>query len=190
MGRNLARALRRRCLRASAGSSTSMLPVDAPMKTLMPHASSVVDALDLLEVRVRRAEIEAVVDVARRRGDSAFLGERRAIRRRRLGVRHVQKARDAAAERRQRFGRERRLVREARLAAMHLVVDEAGQQVLAARDRSSSCRPDVAPVPMRSMRSPRIKTSAATTCPSLTTCALANSTEFMTASSRSDPSQR
>ena len=89
------------------------------------------DALDFLEVRVRRAEIEAVVDVARGGRDAAFLCERGTIRGRRLRVRHVEEARDAAAERRQRLRRKRRLVREPRLAAMHLVVDEARQQMLA-----------------------------------------------------------
>ena len=89
------------------------------------------EALDLLEVRVGRAEIEPVVDVARRGSDLPLLGERGAIRRRRARIRHVEEARDAAAQRSQRLRRQRRLVREARLAAVHLIVDEARQQVLA-----------------------------------------------------------
>ena len=55
------------------------------------------DALDFLEIRVRCAEIKAVVDVARGRGDAALFRERGAIGRRRLRVRHVEEAGDAAA---------------------------------------------------------------------------------------------
>ena len=44
---------------------------------------------------------------------------------RRLRVRHVEEARDAAANGCQRLSRERRLVREARLATVDLIVDEA-----------------------------------------------------------------
>ena len=91
------------------------------------------DALDLLEIRVGRAEVEPVVDVAAGGRDPPLLGQRRAIRRRRLRVRHVEKARDAAAKRRQRLRGQRRLVREAGLAAVHLVVDETRQEVLAAQ---------------------------------------------------------
>jgi hypothetical protein len=89
------------------------------------------NAADFLEVGVGRAEIETVVDVTGCSRDPAFLGERGAIGRRRRRVRHFEKARDSAADRRERLGRERRLVSKARLAAMHLVVDDPRQQVLA-----------------------------------------------------------
>jgi hypothetical protein len=92
------------------------------MKTLMPHASN-----------VRCAEIEAVVDVASRSGDAPLVLERGTIRRRRSRVRHVEEARDAAAQRGQRLGAECGFVREARLAAVHLVVDQARQEMPAAQ---------------------------------------------------------
>ena len=63
--------------------------------------------------------------------DRLLRRESRAIGRRRRRVRHLQEARDAAADRGERLARDRRFVREPRLAAMDLTVDQPGQQVLA-----------------------------------------------------------
>ena len=139
----------RRSLRAWRWSSTSMLPVDAPMNTFMPQASLRARAFDLLEVRVRRAEVEAVVHVAGRRRDALLRRQRRAIDGRRIGVRHVEEARDAAAERpRATRVRERRLMGEAGLAAVHLIVDRSPGASANREDRESRlalararCRP-------------------------------------------------
>ncbi len=82
-------------------------------------------------IRVRGPEVEPVVHVAGIGRDATLLDECRAIRRGRLRVRHVEEARDAAADRGERLAAERGFVREPRLATVHLTVDDPGQQVTA-----------------------------------------------------------
>ena len=85
--------------------------------------------LDLLEIRVRRAEVEAVIRIAAFRGDSLLRRETGSIDARWRVIRHIEIARHAAANRRQRLGRDRSFVRESRLAKMDLIIDEARQHV-------------------------------------------------------------
>jgi hypothetical protein len=87
------------------------------------------DAANLLDVGVGRAKIKAVIRVRAARCDRAFFLEPRDLRSRRRRVGHVEKAGHAAADRRQRFRRDRGLVGQSRFAKMHLIVDQARQQV-------------------------------------------------------------
>ena len=119
-------------LSSVTGSSTSMLPVEAPMNTLTPQVCSGPHRADLLEIVVGAAEVEGVVGPCPARGQQVLVRERRARGGVRDGVRHVHEAGDAAGHRRRGLGGDVALVGEARLAEMHLVVDHAGQQVPAA----------------------------------------------------------
>ena len=120
-----------------SGLSTSMLPVDAPMKILMPQRAARIQAADRLEIVVGRAKIEARSS----RSDSVaqarvLVGQRRVVGRGRPRVRHLEEAGDAAGGSGARLGEEIALVLEPGFAEVHLVVDHAWQQQAAARRRT------------------------------------------------------
>src|SRR5690606_31990678 len=79
-----------------------------------------------------RAEIEAVIRVARPGRDGTLLGDRGKCHGGRSVVRHVEKARHAARDRSPGLARDRALRGPAGLAEMHLIVDQTGQNVAAA----------------------------------------------------------
>ena len=90
------------------------------------------EAADVREVVIAGPEVERVVRQRRARGQGATLFQGRGRERRRLHVGHVHEAGDPASHRRPRFVGEVGLVGEAGLAEVDLIVDQAGQQVLAA----------------------------------------------------------
>lgn len=92
-----------------------------------------VDRLDRVQVVVGRAKVEPVVGHRPGGGSGVLILERAGRHRLRVAVRHLQVARDTAGDGGARFGCDRGLMLEPRLAEMHLVVDHAGQQVGAGR---------------------------------------------------------
>ena len=83
---------------------------------------------NLLDVAVGRAKMKTVITRAAACRRSVLVPERLARRRLRTDIRHVHEAGDAACRRRRRLGREVPLVRQARLAEVHLIVDHPGHQ--------------------------------------------------------------
>ena len=75
----------------------------------------------------RAAHPESVIAMHAAAGARELVGERRGVGRLRVGVGHLEHGRDAAHHRRERAGLQVLLVLAARLAEMHLRVDDAGQ---------------------------------------------------------------
>ena len=88
-----------------------------------------VGGLQLVEIVARRPDVEAIVDERLLGRQRELLFEPRLRDRRRHGVRHFEKRRDAALGARAAGRGEIFLVRQPRLAEMDLVVDHAGHQV-------------------------------------------------------------
>ena len=88
-----------------------------------------VDRLDRLQVVVGGAKVEPVIRHRPRRGAGMLVCERLGRHRLRIGVRHLEIARDATGHRGARLGFDGGLVLESRLAKVHLVVDHPGQHI-------------------------------------------------------------
>ena len=87
------------------------------------------DSPNLLQVIVGRPEVEGVIAEATVPRPAELVLKRPPIGGGRRGIGHLHHAGHAAANRRPRLGSQRALVRKAGLAKVHLVVDQAGQQV-------------------------------------------------------------
>ncbi len=151
-------ARRRVCFRIAStpsSSATSSLPVEEPMNTLIPAApgsrsSSGMSATLSCVPPTQKAKSQCMRPLAR----ASLSASASARRRQRIGVRHLEHGGHAAQTRAARDPVSRSsLWVEARLAEMHLAVDDAGQDVQAPCSRSA--RPPGRGPSSRSRRSAR-----------------------------------
>ena len=112
----------------AAGSSTSMLPVLAPMNTLTPQADA--GSTDLMASRLSLVapQVEGVICSGNPGGPGVLVVQRCLVDGQRVAVGHFHVAGDAPGHGGGRLGGDGALVGEARFAEVGLVVDHAGQQ--------------------------------------------------------------
>lgn len=96
-----------------------------PHENLDPAGEQRVHREQLGKVVVGGADVEAVVRVTSALRAPVFVKQGCAVERGRLGVGHLEEARDAAGHRGARFALEIALVGQSRLAEVHLVVDHS-----------------------------------------------------------------
>ena len=99
------------------------------------------DSPDVFQVAVGRPEVERVVAEGTASCAAQLVFKRPPVGGGRRGIGHLHYAGHTAAYRRPRFGGQRALVREAGLAKMHLVVDQAGEQVASVQIDDLPARP-------------------------------------------------